>query len=276
MPLWFFDPSDGQWHEEGILTKNGNVYEGTIGHFSIWNADVGYDRSWVSGVVVDCLGIPVQGARVTIKGISPRNCWDSGETSTPADGSFVNIPVDANSVCQIWVSKNGVDSEPIEFTSLDTGLTLNWGNLVWCVESPLITISLTWGANPSDLDSHLTIPMDDGTRSHLYFGNPSVGDAGLDTDDVTGYGPEVVTVYNLHNGVYRYSVHHWSGSGTISSSEASVNMVIDGVGIYNLTPPAGGTGPDDVWVLWDITVQDGAVTNVSTVNTFGDFNSYDP
>jgi hypothetical protein len=146
---------------------------------------------------------------------------------------------------------------------------------VLCVNTPLITITLTWGENPSDLDSHLTIPMADGTREHVYFGRMNAGDARLDTDDVTSYGPEVTTVYDLHDGVYRYCVHHFSGSETISSSGASVNLVIDGVGIYNLTPPSGATASKDVWRLWDITVQNGAVTNVSTINDYLHGISYD-
>ena len=90
----------------------------------------------------------------------------------------------------------------------------------------------------------------------------------LDTDDVDSYGPEIITVTALHDGVYRYSVHHYSGTSTISSSGASVSMFVEGRGIYSLTPPAGATSVDDVWRLWDITVSGGKVTAVTPVNSF--------
>jgi uncharacterized protein YfaP (DUF2135 family) len=269
MPLWYFNPADGKWHEEGALTKRGNAYEGTVTHFSIWNSDVGYDRSWVKGRVVDCEGKPVEGARVTIKGISPRNCWDSGETSTPADGTFGPIPVDANAICEIWVSKGNAKTTPVQFTAMPYDQTKEWGDIELCVDSAVVTITLNWGLNPDDLDAHLTIPNTDGTRSHLYY--PAAGEgiyagAKLDTDDTGSYGPEVVTIRTLYNGVYRYCVHHYGGSETISSSGARVTMVIDRLGIYELSPPSGGTGENDAWRLWDITVQNGAVTGVRQIN----------
>ena len=86
----------------------------------------------------------------------------------------------------------------------------------------------------------------------------------------------------LHDGVYRYSVHHYSGTSTISSSGASVSMFVDGLGIYSLTPPAGAAAVNDVWRLWDITVTGGRVTSVTAVNTYipnvssGDIVSFNP
>jgi len=137
MPIWYFDPEDGKWHEETGGTKMGNVYQASISHFSMWNSDVGYDRSYVVGRILDCEGNPVEGARVTIKGISPRNCWTSGEKSTSDDGFFPagddarwdGIPVDANALCEIWVSKDGVSTTPFRFTALSKDGILDLGNI---------------------------------------------------------------------------------------------------------------------------------------------------
>lgn len=260
IPLWFFNTTDGKWHQEGTATLSGGVYTGTVSHFTVWNVDLPRETSYVTGRVIDAQG-PVRGARVTIKGDN----WSSGESSTPSDGTF-RIPVAAGRACDLWASKGGTESDHVYFTSAPYGSEYDVGDIYLGV--PPIQITLTWGLNPDDLDSHLTIPMSGGTREHVYYGNESAGDADLDTDDTTGYGPEVITVMVLHDGVYRYSVHHFSGSGTISSSDASVNMIIDRVGIYNLTPPAGASDVDDVWSLWDITVESGSVTGVSVVNTY--------
>ncbi len=84
-----------------------------------------------------------------------------------------------------------------------------------------IRIVLTWGANPQDLDSHLTGPTAAGSRFHVYY--PAKGSlfsdpfAALDIDDVTSFGPETITISQQLSGVYRYSVHdYWTyaASGT--------------------------------------------------------------
>jgi hypothetical protein len=42
IPLWSFNDTTGLWKEEGVATKQGNNYVGTVGHFSFWNCDYPY------------------------------------------------------------------------------------------------------------------------------------------------------------------------------------------------------------------------------------------
>ena len=134
-------------------------------------------------------------------------------------------------------------------------------------------VILTWGAEPSDLDSHMTGPNADGSRWHVYYGDETGGDTcGLDVDDVTSYGPETITcpstgsVGSLRNGVYRYSVHHYSGSNTIGGSGAAVRLEFANGTVYNYTPPAGGfAGSKDVWTVFELTVNNGTIS-VAPVN----------
>jgi hypothetical protein len=262
IPLWYFNPTDGQWHEEGTMVRDGNVYRAKVSHFSIWNCDVAYDRSYVIGRVVDCsnTGQPIKGARVTIRG---QRGWTSGETSTPDDGTF-RIPVDSNHNCEIWPSKNGVDGDKKRFTSAGTNGVYDVGDI--CIGTPKIKIALTWDIEPNDLDSHLTYPKG-ADRAHVYFSNKRTDEAALDTDDTSSFGPEITSVFKLIDGVYRYSIHHFSGKGSISSSQARVSMMIDGVGIYQMTAPAGAQGDGDLWILWDITVSQGKVVKVEPVQS---------
>jgi hypothetical protein len=39
IPLWYFDEATGLWKEEGMVTKQGSSYLGTVSHFSFWNCD---------------------------------------------------------------------------------------------------------------------------------------------------------------------------------------------------------------------------------------------
>lgn len=263
IPLWYFDEEAGEWMEESSATLNGTTYTGTVPHLSIWNCDVAADRSYVIGRVVDCDdgGDPVKGARVTVKG---QRGWTSGETSTPPDGTF-RIPVDSNHNCTIWPAKNGEEGEHLPFVSADTDGTYDVGDL--CLGVPPVKITLTWQGEPRDLDSHLTSPVGVEEREHLYYANQSITDATLDTDDTDGFGPEIVTIYALEDGVYRYSVHHYSGESTMSTEGATALMIIDGLGIYRSNPPAGGMGTGDVWQVWDLTVADGEVQAVTPLNS---------
>ena len=135
-------------------------------------------------------------------------------------------------------------------------------------------VILNWGADPADLDSHMTGPNADGSRWHVYYADKSSGGiCGLDVDDTSSYGPETVTCpatgtgASLPNGVYRYSVHHYSGANTIGTSGATVRLEFANGTVYNYTPPAGAwVGYDDVWTVFELTVNNGTIS-VAPVNS---------
>ena len=114
-------------------------------------------------------------------------------------------------------------------------------------------IVLSWGANPSDLDSHLTGPTSDNSsdRFHVYFGQASSTNINLDRDDVSSYGPETTTIQQQVEGLYRYSIHDYSNGGS-SSSSAMANSSAN-VKVYN------GNGlvaefnvPNQAGTLWTV------------------------
>jgi hypothetical protein len=133
-------------------------------------------------------------------------------------------------------------------------------------------VILTWGLDPADLDSHMTGPNADSTRWHVYYSDKTSGGiCGLDVDDTTSYGPETITCpessqTSLRNGIYRYSVHQYAGSGTIGTSSAAVRLEFGNGTVYNYAPPSSGwTGDDDVWTVFELTVNNGTLS-VAPVN----------
>ncbi|OJT20336.1 hypothetical protein BO221_30340 [Archangium sp. Cb G35] len=113
-------------------------------------------------------------------------------------------------------------------------------------------IVLNWGAQPSDLDSHLVHPS-----THVFYSAKKGDLANLDVDDTTSYGPETVTLEKKKNGVkYLYAVHNYTegdkqGSVTLSNnSQAKVFVYVGSSLVRTFTPPKGKAG--NVWVVFGI------------------------
>jgi hypothetical protein len=135
-----------------------------------------------------------------------------------------------------------------------------------------LTIVLTWGQNPSDLDSHLTGPEPTFGRFHLYYphanGNsPVPRQASLDLDDTSSFGPETTAILGPIDGTYRYSVHDFTNSGSavstaLGSSEARVTVFVGA----NPTPAHEFDVPSGAGTLWTVFEYDGATGQVTPVN----------
>lgn len=95
---------------------------------------------------------------------------------------------------------------------------------------------LTWGSEPSDLDSHLTYYVGDKQQFHVSYQNKEAVYEGkivaqLDLDDTSSYGPETVTILldsDIVNseGYFNYSVHNYSDKGILSSNRLSLSNAV--------------------------------------------------
>lgn len=274
-PLWYFDTAIGTWREEGygIYDNSIGCFVGNVTHFSTWNYDIRYPAGYVSGRVVDSNGNPVQGAQVKCWGTGwYMQRWASGETMTGANGNFTRIPVEVGVIFKYQASKNGHKSAVLQIPhALAQNEAYDVGDIV--LDAPIVQITVTWGENPRDLDSHLTARLTGNTTFHVYYSaKGSLGAdpyANLDTDDTNGFGPEVTSISRLRQGTYRFSVRHFAGEGNISTSGIEVNVVIPNVGIYRFTAPSGQTADTDIWRILDMTVDsNGRVTGVNTINDY--------
>ena len=66
IPLWYLDETTGLWMEDGLATKVGNSYVGTVTHFTWWNCDHPGAQATISGLVTDCEGVPLANVTVTV------------------------------------------------------------------------------------------------------------------------------------------------------------------------------------------------------------------
>ena len=67
MPLWYFDEQKGMWVEEGVATKQGNQYVGTVNHFTDWNCDIPSEWNTVitGRILCNGAGVPDDLVRVS-------------------------------------------------------------------------------------------------------------------------------------------------------------------------------------------------------------------
>lgn len=218
----------------------------------------------VSGVVIDArTGDPISGATVQIAG-------QLAVTGSDGGFAFSNVPAGNQTLTG---SHPDYSTASVPVTVPDGGAVVQ--NLVL---SPLglITMVLTWGVDPRDLDLHASGPDGSGGRFHCYFSTPNpVTHASLDVDDVTSFGPETITI-NVSSGTgdfvagqYEFWVHHFAGTGDFSTSEG--RTVLTGrdaqVGEW-LAADASGDPTLRIWrvVGFDLDTA-GAISNV-TVRQF--------
>lgn len=269
IPLFYFDNASGRWVQEGTATLVGSgataYYQGTVTHFSTWNADQIYNTVRVSGCVASANGVPAAGAQVVSDGVDYTG---TSSTLTDANGNF-SVAIRKGSLATL----TGVSGGKLTNT-LRVGPYAADAALPACLAlgqaGAGVTMKLTWGQDPSDLDSHLFAP----NGSHVYFGSEgsllAEPFANLDVDDTSSYGPEVVTLTRLMVGTYKYSVYNYSGygQGAITAAGARVELNIPGRTLELYVPPAGETDQTGWWNLFEFDVDARCGITVRRVGAF--------
>ena len=132
-----------------------------------------------------------------------------------------------------------------------------------------MTITLTWGEYPYDLDSHLWLPV--ATPYHILWSDKGNTDmtafpyAYLDVDDTYSYGPENISVKQFVSGTYYYSVYDWTGDTNypLKTSGATVRVYRNGVLVKTYYASTASGSSSNRW--WNVF----AYTN----GVFSDYNS---
>lgn len=107
-----------------------------------------------------------------------------------------------------------------------------------------IRIVLTWGASPSDLDSHLHIS--NGVK--IWYSNKTGDGLRLDVDDTNGYGPETITIDNVDNSlVYKYIIYDYSNVSSVGVKGCEVKVYTSS-GTYTFT----GNKVSRAWEVFNI------------------------
>lgn len=269
IPLFYFDRATGRWVPEGqaMLVTNGSdpYYEGTVSRLSYWNADLVTETIVVSGCVRNGSGQPVANAFIESDGIDYSG---SSSSYTATDGSF-QIPIQKNGKATITAVVGAQLTNTVTAGPSGANISLD-PCLATGTSTGGFNIKLTWGTNPRDVDSHLFTPNGDrvyfitkGSLTALPFAN-------LDVDDVTSFGPEVVTITKLIQGTYRYVVHNFSRTQSPGLTESPTRVELTRDGNTTVFAPPAGEGTRIWWHVFNVNVDAQCNVSVTPVNTWLD------
>lgn len=273
VPLWYLDPATAVWIQEGTATRDAaaGVFRGTVAHFTPWNCDL-RPPSAFKRIHLTFNGLPVVNATLQIDGSN----WAAGG-STDANGEvLLGVPALATGSVRMldaagrWIMLNASETMAAAGQTFDNFYTEADG-----VVPQIATVILTWGAMPTDLDSHMTIPTE-GSRSHVYYS--SLGSlvntpyCALNTDDTTSFGPEIITVTRAFTGTYRYCVHNYSTNAQhpISQSGATVILITRDRGGRIYTVPPDNAPNENYWGVFDLVFDASGALTIRDINRFGD------
>lgn len=265
--------------------------ENTIAQTSLLVAGNDYEFGGMSGRITDALtGQGIEGVTIELyKNWNSRSYSDyvSVHETTDSDGYFTfdinklfNVPIGTLKAGYYTViaTKDGYEKTYYNAVVMPGQVKgdQNGSMMPHFDGKGEYSIVLTWGNEPSDLDSHLNAINQDGSRVHIYYSSQSWNEGNLDVDDTSSYGPETVTVHklsDLRNG-FTYSVHDYSNSGSsdnraLSDSGAKVVLYHNNTEVRTFNVPANQIGT--VWNVFSID----SSGNLSVLNTFENISNAD-
>jgi uncharacterized protein (TIGR02145 family) len=129
IPLWHFNDEKGIWVEDGVATRQGNVYVGTVKHFSWVNLDIPAPSVTIKGKITDCERKPVIYMNVNVRLTSGNNYTSS---YTNSQGEYT-VRVPSNTPITISVN-SGNDTKSYDISSKASGSVITQDFSVPCGE----------------------------------------------------------------------------------------------------------------------------------------------
>lgn len=170
IPLWYIDEAAGYWKEEGSATLQGNVYVGSVTHFSWWNCDIGSGYIRLNGRVRIGSDHPFVILRVT------QNSGLSATTTPDADGFFTGgVPANQTFLFEainecgdvVYSAVLGPYSSETDIGIISISWTSDWinvaGSLVDCNMQPVTNGFVSVSTNGNQAAAYFPIAVDPAT-----------------------------------------------------------------------------------------------------------------
>ena len=125
IPLYYYDKTTGLWVEEGSATLNNSdlnnrFYEGSVSHFSTWNADKVYDRVTINGCIENELGEKLKNIYIVSRGVDYSG---SAYSYSDSSGNF-SVFAKSNASVTVFGYKYFIKTNEISVTTGTSDITL--------------------------------------------------------------------------------------------------------------------------------------------------------
>ncbi len=187
-----------------------------------------------TGVATGTITSALTGTGIEGVTLAVREGWDNTSVgdvittvTTGSSGNYsVTLPIGNYT---LYATKDGYVATSVNIVVQEGTTSSQNGSMSPISSGDSFRIVLTWGENPADLDSHVVGTLSSGSSFHTYFADKSAYDGSvevcnLDVDDITSYGPETITLNLTTSDPYYYYIYHFSGSGSLATSEAQINV----------------------------------------------------
>jgi len=243
----------------------------------------------ITGSVVNAFdGGPIEGAVVTATPTPGGMATDAIEiapvsATTGTDGSFniVQVPagtydVTTSHAAFVSASRNGVvvtGGIATAIGSIRSAPVTAAGNIRIVLDWGACSANSPSGSAPCDLDAHLTGPSSAESRFHVYYAAPlfnaNASTAALDVDDVSGLGPETITITSPSAGEYKFFVHDYSqyccSGPVITQSSARVRVFFGASSTPSATYYVPLTGTGALWAVFSLSGS--TLTEINAIQT---------
>ena len=224
----------------------------------------------VGGVITDAVsGTELAGVTVQVRaGVNQQSGTVINSTTTGMLGDY-ELDLEAGNYT-LEISLNGYVSTYIDVVSIGGQVTLSQnGTISPTISDNELRIILTWGDLPRDLDSHLHTPNIGGENYHVFYSSRGQENrapyAFLDVDDTSSFGPETITLTQTFSGEYNYSVYNYSGTPSITESQARVDVYNNSGLIRSFNIPSEGEGR--YWNVMSINGDTGEITSINEISS---------
>jgi hypothetical protein len=214
IPLWYFDEDNGYWKEEGEATLQGNVYVGSVSHFSFWNVDIPVETTILCVNLINEDGNEINNMRVTL-------------TSTTY-GTTTGITNDNGEVCGLVPSNQT--------------LTLNVFNNGIC--DNIILVSQLTGPLSADSSIDVVVPNNPNVTEDIVTGNFSTCDGEPVSNGYVLLNYEDAEVIGeVNNGNFEISLYRCSESTEFSLIGIDLDNLQSSTEVtYNFITPTTNVG----------------------------------
>ena len=266
IPLYGFNDSTGLWERNGTATLAGTApnqyYEGTVTRITTWSAEDMISTVQVTGCVQDVNGRPVWRARIELDGVTYSG---TSNALTDRTGSF-SVPMRRDASAALSSRSGSLLSNTRAVSSTSNNVSL--GSTCLILVEGAIGIKLSWGLQPLDVDSHLLTPH----GTHVFYNNKgsltAAPFANLDIDDVTSFGPEIVTIRRPAQGTYRYFLTNFSNTFSPGMTGSPVKVEVTYNGNTSVFRPGAGENSFRHWHAFDIVVDNQCGVTITPADTW--------